>query len=464
MEDVRVVEGGGEKKEKAKLDVDPLKNMKRAKVAAGKDPDSVIDDYDFGYDVDKADIETRRSYFKKEANLTRGMLVEGRNPVDDKIEGGGLDEIMDMFVEKEGEKGKEEEGKEEEFPIAKEAAALEEKVEEEVREVREEGKKEGEEEVSKKKEDEDKSGKAEKAEKEEKEEPAAQKAASPAQKKAAELVPKWRDPMTGTVVDVEKRKAYLKTSAPFKECWEGVLAKCVQSLGKSELERRVAAVAKGTGRKATPSMAFCALAECGGVVRHAVKKLELPGYREEMSLAEEVCQTSQYVKVSRKEKRTPEGKKGGKSPKGKSPQGKRGFEEASAAGAEGSEKRSSSAFWRDPVSGEVMDAQARKQHLLSSATYKSCWEEVLGKLVQSAGKGEIERSIGRVCGAVKGVSPETAFCSLAECAGQPQHSIVKLRHPGYVEEMKLAVEVCQVAQYIKVSPKKKKRSPKKGGE
>ena len=466
MEDVLAgvkVPEAGEKKEKAKLDVNPLKNMQRAKVVTGKDPDEVVDNYDFGYEVDGKDIEQRRSFFKKEANLTKSMLYENRNIEDDKIEGGGLDQIMDMFVEKEEEKGKEKEKEEEEeeeeekTSIVKEAAALEEKAEEEVKEVREEG--------EKAKEEEEEEKKKAKAKEEEEEKKKKAKAKEEEEKKKEELVPKWRDPLTGTVVDVDKRKEYLKKSKPFRECWEGVLAKCVQSLGKSELERRVAELSREVGRLATPSMCFCALAECNGVVRHAKTKLQLPGYREEMSLAEEVCQTSQYVKVTRKKKASPDGKKG-KSPKKGKRASEDGAAEAAAQGGEAKEKRGEAAFWRDPVSGEVMDGQARKQHLLKSATYKSCWEEVLGKLVQSSGKGDIEKNIARICSTVKSASPEIAFCSLAECNGQAQHSIVKLRHPGYLEEMRLAVEVCQVSQYVKVSPKKKKgkKSPKKGGE
>merc|ERR1711871_1616046 len=172
--------------------------------------------------------------------------------------------------------------------------AVEEAVEEKVEEMKEEKE---EEEKARVAEEEDKKKKA--AEKKVEEEEEMKK------KKKEELVPKWRDPMTGAVVDVDKRKEYLKKSKPFRECWEGVLAKCVQDLGKTELERRVAAVSKGAGRIATPSMGFCALAECNGVVQHAITKLQLPGYRDEMSLAEEVCQTSQYVKVSRKEKKSP---------------------------------------------------------------------------------------------------------------------------------------------------------------
>ena len=46
---------------------------------------------------------------------------------------------------------------------------------------------------------------------------------------------------------------------------------------------------------------------------------------------------------------------------------------------------------------------------------------------------------------------------MAECSGVVQHSIVKLRHPGYVEEMKIAVEVCNVSQYVRVQKKAKKK-------
>ena len=180
-----------------------------------------------------------------------------------------------------------------------------------------------------------------------------------------------------------------------------------------------------------------------------------------MKLAEEVCDVAQYVRVSKSPKK--EGAKGKATPpKGESPKKKRRREKGGKS-PKGKQVAEEESFWRDPISGQVMDAEARKQHLLNSSSYKSCWEEVLGKLVQSAGKGDIEKNLARVCSVVK-VTPEVAFCSLAECSGVVQHAIVKLRHPGYVEEMNIAVEVCNVAQYVRVQPKESKsKSPKKGG-
>jgi hypothetical protein len=266
-----------------------------------------------------------------------------------------------------------------------------------------------------------------------------------------EVKPVWRDPASGKVVSLEERRHYLRTSAPYKECWDGVLARVVKQLGKAELEKRIAKVAAGTASIATVGQAFCALAECNGVVAHAVTKLKLAGYRDEMALAVEVCNVGQYVRVSTKKKSNTGSTGEEKKEKRKSKKSNLQSDTNASAGK---------AEWKDPITGEVIDAAARREHLLQSASYRACWEEVLGKLVQSSGKGDVEKNIARICAALpeKGrIIPEVAFCALAECAGVPQHAIVKLRHPGYVEEMKLAVECCNAGQYLKVT----KKSPKK---
>ncbi|GMH77010.1 hypothetical protein TrLO_g5949 [Triparma laevis f. longispina] len=456
IEDVRKLggEGGREKKERTKLDVNPLKNATRANIKEGEDPDEVVDNYDFGYNVGDDNIAERQEAFKREAKLTKDLL-EARQPVDDAGAGRTAD-LMDLFVE-----GGEEDEDSEEEGTGMEGVVKKEEVEEEVKEELKE--KEVKEEV--KKTDEEIAFEAADLEKK------AQEDVMEITSTAPEPKPQWRDPSTGKVVDVEQRRQHLRKSKAYRECWDSVLARCVQDLGKSELEKRIAKVSVAASKHSTPSMAFCALAECNGVAEHAIIKLQLPGYREEMKLAEEVCDVAQYVRVNKSpKKKSPspkKDKKGGESeekmkpPKGESPKKKR--KKAAAGGASPMEKgkekeEEGEAFWRDPVTGDVMDAEARKQHLLSSASYKSCWEEVLGKLVQSAGdKGSIEKDLGRICGVVKGVTPEIAFCSLAECSGVVQHSIVKLRHPGYVEEMKIAVEVCNVSQYVRVQKKAGKK-------
>lgn len=50
---------------------------------------------------------------------------------------------------------------------------------------------------------------------------------------APEPKPQWKDPSTGKVVDVDKRKQYLRKSSAYRECWDAVLARCVQELGKT---------------------------------------------------------------------------------------------------------------------------------------------------------------------------------------------------------------------------------------
>ena len=98
VEDVRLVGVKDvEKKEKVKLDVNPLKNKTRAQIMEGKDPDDVVDNYDFGYEVDGDDVEARRAQFKKEAKLTKDML-DARQPVDD-AGAGRTDDLMNLFVE-----------------------------------------------------------------------------------------------------------------------------------------------------------------------------------------------------------------------------------------------------------------------------------------------------------------------------------------------------------------------------
>mmetsp|Transcript_7969 Transcript_7969/g.15885 ORF Transcript_7969/g.15885 Transcript_7969/m.15885 type:complete len:492 (-) Transcript_7969:39-1514(-) len=451
VEDVRLVGVKDvEKKEKVKLDVNPLKNKTRAQIMEDKDPDDVVDNYDFGYEVDGDDVEARRAQFKKEAKLTKDML-DARQPVDD-AGAGRTDDLMNLFVEGD-EESSEEEDDEEIGPDG--LAGGENKANEDDKDAA-------------KKEDEQKKPKEEVRVEKSKEEIAKEAADLSAQAEAdvqdiksdaPEPKPQWKDPSTGKVVDVDKRKEYLRKSSAYRECWDAVLARCVQELGKTELEKRITKVSMATAKHATPSMAFCALAECNGVAEHAIVKLQLEGYREEMKLAEEVCDVAQYVRVSKSPKKdVAKGKAA--PPKGESPKKKR-RRERSQNSPKGKQKGEEESFWRDPISGEVMDAEARKQHLLNNPSYKSCWEEVLGKLVQSAVKGDIEKNLARICSVVK-VAPEIAFCSLAECSGVVQHAIVKLRHPGYVEEMKIAVEVCNVAQYVRVQPKKSKsKSPKK---
>ncbi|GMI13440.1 hypothetical protein TrVE_jg5679, partial [Triparma verrucosa] len=449
MEDVRKLggDGAGEQKERTKLDVNPLKNATRANIKEGEDPDEVVDSYDFGYNVGDDNIAERQEAFKKEAKLTKELL-ELRQPVDDAGAGRTAD-LMDLFVEGDEEDEEDEDG------VGGMEGVEAKKEEEEEAKAKEEETEGGEKEEEVKKTDEEIEKEAAALEKK------AQDDVLEVTTNAPEPKPQWRDPSTGKVVDVEQRRQHLRQSKAYRECWDSVLARCVQDLGKSELEKRIAKVSVASSKHSTPSMAFCALAECNGVAEHAIIKLQLPGYREEMKLAEEVCDVAQYVRVNKspKKKKTPEKQL---LPKGESPKKKRKKAASpKAKGAKGKEEEEGEAFWRDPVTGDVMDAEARKQHLLASASYKSCWEEVLGKLVQSAGdKGGIEKDLGRICGVVKGVTPEIAFCSLAECSGVVQHSIVKLRHPGYVEEMKIAVEVCNVSQYVRVQKKAKKASKK----
>ena len=278
--------------------------------------------------------------------------------------------------------------------------------------------------------------------------------------------PVWKDPATGQLVPVESRREYLRTSKAYKECWEGVLAKCIKTFGKSELEQRVNLLTATTSSYATPAQAFCALAECQGAVQQAAQKLKLVGYRDEMALAVEVTNAEQYVRVSQS--------KGEK--KDKKDKKERKKQELSATPSpivseiEGGERLQGPivttspkkpALWKDPVTGQMMDPVQRKAYLLVSPAYKQCWEEVLGKLVKGAEKGSIEKGIQKICAACSKsnpkVTPEIAFVALAECVGNAQHAIAKLRNPGYVEEMRIADECCKVSQYVRVS----KKSPKK---
>ena len=461
--------GDGAKADAAEsVDVNPLKNAQRARILEGKEVDDVIDDYDFGYSVGEEDAQARRAQFKKEAEATK-RLLQARIAVDDVNVGKDVGEVMELF----GDEGKDEEEeleKEKEKALEKQRAIEMVEKAEKQRDAEREEKEEEERAIARSKEEERRREDTDIESKIEQDSKELMKLASNDATLVAtvkeEVKPVWRDPATGTAVSIDDRAKHLRQSKHYKDCWESVLAKVVQDLGKAELEQRIGKVCAQVKDIATPGQVFCAIAECNGVVSHAVTKLKLPGYRDEMSLACEVCDVGQYVKISKK--KSPKKKKAvpvpPKTPPPQSSKGGGKVVDAETPDAPDEEKEMSpekSNMWRDPTTGQVMDMATRKKHLMQSETYKSCWEEVLGRLVQSSGKGDIERNISRICSTLgKDISPEVAFCALAESSGVVQHAVVKLRHPGYKEEMAIAVECCNVSQYVRVQ-KKKKKSPKK---
>ena len=429
----------------------PLKNMPRARVLPGLDVEDVATGFDFTENKGDEEIDERRERFAKEAEDIRAQLA--RRPEDDKSAGGTAD-IMALFAKKEDEQQQtltnnpddiKEEGSDNKegggagddgtpraanakapLPASASASAS--------------------------------AAAAQQQQPQDGSTPTAAAAAKGGGGPRPELAPVWRNPSTGEIVPVEQRREMLRTSPAYKASWEAALARCIKQIGKEELEKRVALLAAYTAGYATAALAFCALAECDGVVQHAVEKLKLVGYRDEMALAAEVTNAKQYVHFVKKEE-------------------KKNKEEAAAqaAGMNTKDKRGAAAdealkpvIWKDPVTGTLMDSEKRKLYLLSSPAYKQCWEEVLGKLVKGSEKGLIEKGLHKICGTLSKnnpkVTPEVAFCALAECLGIAQHAIAKLRHPGYVEEMRIADECCKVSQYVRVSKKAPTKSKREGEE
>ena len=112
---------------------------------------------------------------------------------------------------------------------------------------------------------------------------------------------RWLCPC-GELINLAFRNAHLRGGCvAYRDCWEGVLVRLVDELGKHEAERRVARL--GQYKLCSTDEAFCALGESGGVVHEAVEKLRNAAYREEMRTAADACNVSQYIKTRRKRRK-----------------------------------------------------------------------------------------------------------------------------------------------------------------
>jgi len=111
----------------------------------------------------------------------------------------------------------------------------------------------------------------------------------------------------GDRMKLVQRKAHLRQCKAYIECWEAVLQQVVESLGKENLERRLAKIM--SSRKCSPAVALCALGESGGDVKGAATKLKNRGYYDEMKLVCEVCGIDRYVSAKKKSRKSRKGQK-----------------------------------------------------------------------------------------------------------------------------------------------------------
>jgi hypothetical protein len=118
---------------------------------------------------------------------------------------------------------------------------------------------------------------------------------------------RWTCPATGVTMPLHKRADYLGTSPEFRECWQRIIATLVETLGKKEVEKRVAMLyCDGLG---SAEEALCALAESGGEVGVSADKLRAGAYRSEMALAARACQLSDFMMTKEKKKKKKKKKK-----------------------------------------------------------------------------------------------------------------------------------------------------------
>jgi len=109
----------------------------------------------------------------------------------------------------------------------------------------------------------------------------------------------------GEVVQISLRSSHLRTCRAYRDCWEGVLERLVESHSKRDLEKRISAIlASGV---CTAEEALCALAECGGNVDQAIAKLSNSFYKAEMDIACAACGVNRYVQTKKRKRKHRQG-------------------------------------------------------------------------------------------------------------------------------------------------------------
>mmetsp|Transcript_11550 Transcript_11550/g.14505 ORF Transcript_11550/g.14505 Transcript_11550/m.14505 type:complete len:2323 (+) Transcript_11550:126-7094(+) len=102
--------------------------------------------------------------------------------------------------------------------------------------------------------------------------------------------------------------------------------------------------------------------------------------------------------------------------------------------------------WICQCSKKVMLFQ-RRSHLQYCRNFLECWENILQTITKRYDRETLQNKMSKVMKSKK-VRPEIILCALAECDGDEDLVLSKLRSRSYFEEMKMVCEIGSVSKYV----------------